>query len=101
MLVEEPRATVHKTNLQTLRVAVKFLIYWFQFRHKALVLGESGSFLMMIQGDDTVPEYQKCCVNSPLCHLYYKRRSIDSCQYYSPPATGLHQLISPSIQNLY
>ncbi|XP_077138548.1 mucin-like protein isoform X2 [Ranitomeya variabilis] len=30
-----------------------------------------------------------CCSKSPLCHLYYKRRPLDTCAGYSSPGLGL------------
>ncbi|KAM4043654.1 uncharacterized protein ACNLHF_013893 [Anomaloglossus baeobatrachus] len=30
-----------------------------------------------------------CCIKSPLCHLYYKRRPLDTCAGYSSPGLGL------------
>nr|KAG8543570.1 hypothetical protein GDO81_024310 [Engystomops pustulosus] len=30
-----------------------------------------------------------CCTKSPLCHLYYERRPLDTCTEYSSPGLGL------------
>ncbi|KAM8945437.1 uncharacterized protein RCH25_048709 [Pelodytes ibericus] len=38
--------------------------------------------------DQDLLPFQWCCVNTPLCHLYYDKRPLDSCASYSSPGLG-------------
>ena len=52
----------------------------------ALLPNPGGSHL--VYKTDTQTDYDRCCTDAQLCHLYHRKRPADTCKDYMPPAWG-------------
>ncbi|KAM9316830.1 uncharacterized protein PAF06_007921 [Gastrophryne carolinensis] len=57
------------------------------FRDRYFVYESSFSSVQDHIDKDLLP-FQWCCVNTPLCHLFYEKRPLDSCSEYTSPGLG-------------